>query len=75
MWLPTKFPAMMLYKGVSLEEAAGGLINGTLKDIGANGGVIAVDKDGNVSMPFNTTAMYRGFVKSDGTRVVGIFAD
>ena len=67
--------AMMMYKGVSLQNASEELINQTLKDIGANGGVIAVDKDGNVSMPFNTTAMFRGFVKSDGTHSVGIFAD
>lgn len=67
--------ARMLYGGSKLDAAADGLINVTLKDIGANGGVIAVDKDGNITMPFNTTAMYRGFVKSDGTRGTGIFAD
>lgn len=67
--------ARMLYQGTGLDEAAGGLINGTLREIGANGGVIAVDKDGNISMPFNTTAMYRGFVKSDGSRGTGIFAE
>jgi L-asparaginase / beta-aspartyl-peptidase len=67
--------AMMMYKGVSLQVASEELINQTLKEIGANGGVIAVDKDGNVSMPFNTTAMFRGFVQSDGTHAVGIFAE
>ena len=32
-----------------------------------------VDKYGNISMPFNSEGMYRGFVKADGTRKVSIF--
>lgn len=67
--------AQMLYKGTSLDEAAGGIIHGTLNDLGIGGGLVAVDKDGNVSMPFNTSGMFRGYSKSTGERVVRIFAD
>ncbi len=67
--------ARMLYKGSSLDEAANGIINGTLKDLNVSGGLVAVDKDGNVSMPFNTSGMFRGYTKSSGERVVKIFAD
>ncbi len=67
--------ARMLYKGSSLDEAANGIINGTLNDLNVSGGLVAVDKDGNVSMPFNTSGMFRGYTKSSGERVVKIFAD
>ncbi len=67
--------AQMRYKGAELEEATGSIIHGTLRDLGVNGGLIAVDKDGNVSMPFNTSGMFRGYTRSDGERVVKIFGD
>ncbi len=67
--------ARMLYKGAGLEEAAGSIIHGTLKDLNVSGGLVAVDRDGNVAMPFNTTGMFRGYARSDGERFVRIFAD
>ncbi len=66
--------AMMLYGRASLEEAAVGIIH-KLKEVGGNGGLIAVDKEGNISLPFNTTSMFRGYVKSGDAPYVGIFAD
>lgn len=66
--------AMMQHGHYSLEEASSKVI-GNLKELGGNGGVIAVDKEGNLSMPFNTSSMFRGFIKSDGERYVGILAD
>lgn len=67
--------ALMEYSGLSLEEAAGTVINEKLVEAGATGGVVAVDKHGNVAMPFNTSGMYRGFVKSTGEKVIAIFRD
>ncbi|GLR15508.1 isoaspartyl peptidase/L-asparaginase family protein [Portibacter lacus] len=55
--------AMMEYKGVSLEEAGNYIINEKLVEKGGSGGVVALDKDGNISMPFNSEGMYRGYVK------------
>ena len=54
--------AMMEYKGVSLKEAGEAVINKKLVDAGGTGGLISIDALGNVSMPFNTAGMYRGFM-------------
>jgi len=53
--------AAMKYKGISLEEAATNIIKIELVKKWGRGGVIAVDKDGNIAMPFNTEGMIRGF--------------
>jgi len=53
----------MLYLGETVEKASGYIINEKLKSQGATGGLIALDKDGNIAMPFNTSGMFRGFVK------------
>ena len=65
--------AMIEYKGVDLETAGKAVINEKLVKVGGSGGAICVDKYGNISMPFNSEGMYRGFVKADGTRKVSIF--
>ena len=66
--------ALMAYKGLSLEEAGDHIIHEKLKAAGGGGGLIAVDKLGNVTMPFNTPGMYRGYARP-GERVIGIFGD
>ncbi len=55
--------ARMSYLGESLEKAADYIINDKLKKQGAMGGLIAVDKEGNVAMPFNSPGMFRGVAK------------
>jgi beta-aspartyl-peptidase (threonine type) len=55
--------AMMEYKGVSLQEAAHEVIQNKLPALGGDGGIIAIDKDGNIAMEFNTPGMYRGYKK------------
>ncbi len=65
--------ARMRYAGQSLQDAATEVISVNLVEQQANGGIIAIDKDGNIVMEFNTTAMFRGFITSDGERGVAIF--
>ncbi len=67
--------ALMEYKGLSLDEAVREVIMDKLVKAGGTGGVIAVDGKGNVSMPFNTEGMYRGFKTSGGKSGVYIFND
>lgn len=67
--------ALMEYKGLSLHEAAQEVVFKRLKDIGGEGGLIAVDTGGNVVMPFNSEGMYRAYRSSDGNRLVAIYAD
>jgi beta-aspartyl-peptidase (threonine type) len=42
--------------------------------MGGDGGMIGVDAEGNVVMPFNTDGMYRGFIKSSGETETSIYA-
>jgi L-asparaginase / beta-aspartyl-peptidase len=58
--------ALMAYKGLSLEEATNYEVMEKLKVAGGDGGLIAVDKNGNIAMPFNTQMMFRGFISSEG---------
>ena len=48
---------------------------GKLVDLGGEGGVIAVDKDGNVALEFNSAGMYRGAVDAEGRRQIAIYGD
>ncbi|WP_376695043.1 isoaspartyl peptidase/L-asparaginase family protein [Wenzhouxiangella sp. EGI_FJ10305] len=61
--------------GMTLDDAADQFINETLKEAGADGGVIAVDPQGNVTMPFNTPGMYRAAIHADGRFEIAIYRD
>ena len=65
--------ALMEYKGLSLKEASDEVVLDKLVKKGGSGGVIAIDRDGNVNMPFNTKGMYRGFRISDGSSKIAIY--
>jgi beta-aspartyl-peptidase (threonine type) len=65
--------AIMKYKGLSVSEAAEVVVMHKLKSQGGTGGIIAVDRKGNVAMTFNTTGMFRGYIKAGGEKMVGIF--
>jgi beta-aspartyl-peptidase (threonine type) len=54
------------YKGLSLREACDLVVNKKLKDLGGEGGLIAVDAKGNIELVFNSEGMYRGKVSSHG---------
>ena len=64
--------ARMKYKNLSLESAAHEVIE-NLREIGGEGGLIAVDALGNVALPFNSDGMYRGFMTADGGMTVEIY--
>ena len=64
--------ARMKYNKSSLDEAANATVE-HLREIGGEGGLIAVDAFGNVSLPFNSEGMYRAFVTGGGEFVVEIY--
>ncbi|MFQ5771410.1 MAG: isoaspartyl peptidase/L-asparaginase family protein, partial [bacterium] len=64
--------ALMAYQNKSLQEAANTVVMDKLVHLGGTGGIIAIDKNGNMAMPFNTKGMYRGFVDRSGQIVVKI---
>lgn len=65
--------ALMKYNGMSLSDASEEVIMNKLVKIGGDGGIIAVDKQGNFTMAFNTAGMYRGVVSSEGTMEISIY--
>jgi beta-aspartyl-peptidase (threonine type) len=65
--------AQMEYRGVPLEAAAADIIMNKLPRIGGRGGLIAVDAQGNVALPFNTEGMYRGFARMGEAPVTAIY--
>lgn len=67
--------ARMQYQGIPLDMAANTVINDVLVEAGGNGGVIAVDAKGNISMPFNSTGMYRASRVAGEKPYVAIFKD
>jgi beta-aspartyl-peptidase (threonine type) len=63
---------MMEYKRMSVQDAAQAALDQAAQ-LGGTGGLIALDKDGNFAMPFNTSGMYRGRVDSAGKISVEIY--
>lgn len=59
--------------GVTAAQAARDVVHGQLKDIGGDGGVIVVDRNGVLSLEFNTEGMFRGARDSKGRREVAIY--
>lgn len=60
------------YKGLSVAEASKIALDKVGK-MGGDGGLIALDKKGNIAMPFNTEGMYRGAITADGKIEVSIY--
>lgn len=67
--------ARIKYGKLPLNQAASQAVMEKLSAIGGRGGVIAIDHDGNLAMPFNTSGMYRAWVRQDQKPVTAIFAD
>jgi len=65
--------AMMEYKEVTLQEAASEVIQKKIPALGGDGGIVAIDKDGNVAMEFNTAGMYRAHMNAEGELFIGIY--
>jgi isoaspartyl peptidase/L-asparaginase-like protein (Ntn-hydrolase superfamily) len=65
--------ARFMYTNVSLEKAAHDVVMDRLVKQGGEGGIIAMDSQGNYTMPFNSEGMYRGYVGPDGKTSVAIY--
>lgn len=66
--------ARMRWAGQTLAEAAGAVVT-LLGPLGGSGGVIAVDGQGNVALPFNCSGMYRGLVRVGDDRFLTAIHD
>jgi L-asparaginase / beta-aspartyl-peptidase len=67
--------ARVAYRGDTLQAAADEVLMRVVPGLGGDGGAIALDREGNIAMPFNTSGMYRGWIRPDGSRGTAIFRD
>lgn len=65
--------ARMAYAGQPLDEATRNSIDIGLTPLGGRGGVVAVDRHGNLAMPYNSQGMYRGWLREQGEIKTAIF--
>ena len=67
--------ALMEYKQLTVQDAAKEVIFNKLKPAQGSGGVICLDKNGNLAMEFNTTGMFRAYGNSKGEKIIRIFRE
>ena len=67
--------ALMEYKGLTVQEAARIVIQEKVPALGGDGGIVAIDKNGNVAMEFNTAGMYRAHMNADGELIIKIYKE
>lgn len=67
--------ALMEYKGFSLKEAAREVIQEKIPELGGNGGIVGIDRSGNIAMEFNTAGMYRAHMNAEGEVAIGIYGE
>jgi len=65
--------ALMEYRNMSLEDASDLVVHTKLKALNGEGGIIAIDKDNNISMTFNSEGMYRASVKTGKEIEINIY--
>jgi len=61
--------------GTSLHEAADTVVNDILVKANGEGGVIAIDRQGNIATPFNSEGMYRASIDTRGVTEVSIYRE
>ncbi len=64
---------LMQFKDLSLQDALKQVIHVEIDSLGGDGGMIGLDKKGNIAWDFNTEGMYRGYRKSTGENVIEIY--
>ncbi len=67
--------ALMEYSNLSLHDACERVVMEKLPALGGSGGLIAVDREGNVVLPFNSEGMYRAWCYAGDTPTIGIYRE
>ena len=67
--------ALMEYRALPVQNAADQVIKIKLQNLGGDGGVIAMDKFGNMAISFNSEGMYRAYIDMNGKAVIEIYKD
>jgi len=66
---------LIAYKHMSLQQAAETVIFHIIQPMGGDGGLIALNRNGEFAMPFNTSGMYRGYITRSGKIFIAFFQD
>lgn len=66
---------LMEYKGLTLKEACDTVVNKKLVALGGEGGLIAIDRYGNIELPYNSEGMYRAKITNRTPLYLGIYKD
>ncbi len=67
--------ALMEYRALPIQQAADTVIKQKLQNLGGDGGIIAIDKFGNMAISFNSEGMYRAYINGEGKPVIEIYKD
>jgi beta-aspartyl-peptidase (threonine type) len=67
--------SLVKYTNLSLQDAADSVVMKKIPRLGGDGGIIALDRQGNISMTFNTAGMYRGYIRKKGEGKTFIYKD
>lgn len=67
--------SMMEYRAMPIQQASDAVIHTKLQNLGGDGGIVAIDKFGNIGISFNSEGMYRAYINSEGKPVVEIYKD
>lgn len=67
--------ALMEYRALPVQQAVDMVIKQKLQNLGGDGGVIAIDRFGNIGISFNSEGMYRAYIDADGKPVVEIYGN
>jgi beta-aspartyl-peptidase (threonine type) len=67
--------SLVKYTDLSLDQAADSVVMKKVPKLGGDGGIVALDRQGNISMTFNTSGMYRGYIKKKGEGKTFIYRD
>jgi beta-aspartyl-peptidase (threonine type) len=65
--------SLMAYKGMSVQEACDYLIHHILQAVQGEGGLIAIDCQGNIGQSYNSPSMHRGSIQADGSWFTAVF--
>jgi beta-aspartyl-peptidase (threonine type) len=67
--------AMMEYQARPIQDAADTVMQKKLTALGGSGGMIGIDRFGNMAISFNSKGMYRAYIDKDGKPVIAIYKD
>lgn len=67
--------SLVEYRAMPIQAAADLVIRQKLQKMGGDGGIVAMDKFGNMAISFNSEGMYRAYINSEGKPVVEIYKD